>query len=204
MESLKLEQENTQKLLVEKIKLEAKILEKQGEGVENGQKTDLEGVTKENVELKSQIAKSNYRVNHLLSYITELEKDVEKEKTGQKKLEYRTLHLLRHIEDLSSHPISHHSVVKPEHAERKVESTGDRKITNTGERIIQLYWYYGGSKVKIAGDFTNWDLVDITETFHLSPGIYHYKFNVDGRWCYDMVKPTCDDGYSGFNNVLLV
>jgi hypothetical protein len=81
--------------------------------------------------------------------------------------------------------------------QKKPKSTSSDSTTN-----VTFHWPYGGKKIFIAGTFTHWDQIDIKETFNLSPGTYEYKFNVDGRWCYDMSKPVRDDGFSGFNNVI--
>uniref|UniRef100_A0A6B2LC84 AMP-activated protein kinase glycogen-binding domain-containing protein n=2 Tax=Arcella intermedia TaxID=1963864 RepID=A0A6B2LC84_9EUKA len=41
-------------------------------------------------------------------------------------------------------------------------------------------------------------------SLYLQEGSYQYKFIVDGKWCYDILKPTQKDPLGNINNVLLV
>lgn len=57
------------------------------------------------------------------------------------------------------------------------------------------------NKVFLAGDFNNWDATakpmidrkgtgEFTVTLNLAPGVYQYKFVIDGKWGVD---PECPD-----------
>eukprot|EP01120_Amphizonella_sp_Union-15-10_P014724 TRINITY_DN724_c0_g1_i1.p1 TRINITY_DN724_c0_g1~~TRINITY_DN724_c0_g1_i1.p1 ORF type:complete len:399 (-),score=67.99 TRINITY_DN724_c0_g1_i1:156-1352(-) len=43
-----------------------------------------------------------------------------------------------------------------------------------------------------------------TSELFLSPGVYQYKFIIDGVWCYDPRKPIMDDGFGNINNFIRV
>jgi 1,4-alpha-glucan branching enzyme len=69
-------------------------------------------------------------------------------------------------------------------------------------------------RVYVAGTFNEWNGTDVAlekgedgvfrTTFKLPPGIYQYKFVVDGTWVEDPANPeTIDDGYGGVNSVLI-
>ncbi len=68
-------------------------------------------------------------------------------------------------------------------------------------RVKQIFSFKapGATSVMLAGDFTDWQRKPIslqkqpsgiwTTTVSLSPGTYHYRFLVDGRWQDD---PECN------------
>ena len=67
------------------------------------------------------------------------------------------------------------------------------------KRVTVRFQAKPGSNVSVAGSFNNWDPAanplkdkdgtgEYSLTFLLAPGIYEYKFVVDGTWCVD---PDC-------------
>jgi 5'-AMP-activated protein kinase, regulatory beta subunit len=70
----------------------------------------------------------------------------------------------------------------------------------------------GGSHVEVEGSFDNWTSrtplqkngADFTIVKLLSPGVYQYKFIVDGEWQYDPSQPAMYDERSNVNNVIEV
>jgi hypothetical protein len=77
---------------------------------------------------------------------------------------------------------------------------------------ITLTWSYQAENVFITGTFVNWNsMIKMTKIDNvfivnicISHGIHQYKFIVDGKWCYDILKPTIDDNYGGKNNLINV
>lgn len=67
---------------------------------------------------------------------------------------------------------------------------------------FRFEWPYEGKKVFVAGDFNNWQLSPITTEFELKNKYYEYIFFVDGKWCYDICKPSVSNIYGGKNNLL--
>lgn len=71
------------------------------------------------------------------------------------------------------------------------------------------------SKVYIAGDFNEWNTL-VHELIHdgegifqikieLEPGIYEYKFHIDGNWCADSENPNFRPNYLGtLNSVIII
>jgi hypothetical protein len=66
---------------------------------------------------------------------------------------------------------------------------------------VEISWTYTYdifTKVKIAGDFTNWKLINMKRdgsqvykiTVNLEPGVYVYRFNVGGVWKHDVKQPS--------------
>jgi 5'-AMP-activated protein kinase, regulatory beta subunit len=70
----------------------------------------------------------------------------------------------------------------------------------------------GGNHVEVEGSFDNWTSrtplqkngADFTIVKLLSPGVYQYKFIVDGEWQYDPSQPAMYDERSNVNNVIEV
>ncbi|KDD72719.1 hypothetical protein H632_c2978p0, partial [Helicosporidium sp. ATCC 50920] len=75
-----------------------------------------------------------------------------------------------------------------------------------------LTWTYGGSRVQLEGSFDNWTQRhelqpsgrDFTLVKLLAPGVYQYKFVVDGQWRHDPNLPCVFDEEGNVNNVLEV
>jgi len=73
----------------------------------------------------------------------------------------------------------------------------------------------GASRVELAGDFNHWaDNVSMNDDDEdgiwvaiasLDPGVYQYKFVIDGEWMTDPENPvSVDDSHSGKNSVVVV
>jgi 5'-AMP-activated protein kinase regulatory beta subunit len=70
----------------------------------------------------------------------------------------------------------------------------------------------GGNHVEVEGSFDNWTVRtalqktgnDFTIVKLLSPGVYQYKFIVDGEWRYDPGQPAMYDLNNNVNNVVEV
>ena len=88
-----------------------------------------------------------------------------------------------------------------------------------GDTLFTYQAAPGVSEVFVSGSFNNWakdaasaDAMSDPDgdnlwsvVIHLSPGIYPYKFVVDGDWIMDPANPNqADDGYGGFNSVITV
>jgi hypothetical protein len=83
------------------------------------------------------------------------------------------------------------------------------------QRVI-LHWRYAGGRVEAAGDAVGgWNRqVPLgfnvqhrawrVQLWGLPPGMYAYKFLVDGQWCVDMGAPSQVDAWGNRNNVVLV
>jgi hypothetical protein len=85
---------------------------------------------------------------------------------------------------------------------------------DTGNVVFRLKGYFLNKKVILAGSFNNWDeeaiqmkkVNDGWEThMTLAPGVYEYKFIVDGKWMEDPAnKEKRHNQYGTFNSVLRV
>jgi len=80
---------------------------------------------------------------------------------------------------------------------------------------ITLYWNYAGKSVFVATSIDSWkshkmDLDDRkkvwskTMTVSYKTNIILYKFIVDNRWCYDVMKPTSKDPAGNINNIMYI
>jgi 5'-AMP-activated protein kinase regulatory beta subunit len=73
-------------------------------------------------------------------------------------------------------------------------------------------WAHGGAHVELEGSFDNWTQrhvmqrsgKDFTLVKLLPPGVYQYKFIVDGLWRHDPNLPSMYDDMGNINNVLEV
>jgi len=72
-------------------------------------------------------------------------------------------------------------------------------------------WPYNGHQVYFACSVNNWEPVEMKKKdgqfvheMVLLPGVYEYKFVVDGKWCYDIMAPLTNDGFGGKNNIARV
>jgi antitoxin component YwqK of YwqJK toxin-antitoxin module len=75
-------------------------------------------------------------------------------------------------------------------------------------------WPYKSLSVCVAGSFNNWENKitmiktesGIWTTFiSLLPGLYEYKFIIDGQhWYYDVTKPTINDNQGAHNNFIII
>lgn len=72
---------------------------------------------------------------------------------------------------------------------------------------VAFRWDYAGADIKVAGDFTCWVPTPMPgRELHvrLPPGMYAFKFVVDGVWMYDMRRPTVRDADGNTNNLVTV
>mmetsp|Transcript_1125 Transcript_1125/g.1995 ORF Transcript_1125/g.1995 Transcript_1125/m.1995 type:complete len:266 (+) Transcript_1125:402-1199(+) len=75
-----------------------------------------------------------------------------------------------------------------------------------------ITWSHGGNVVEVQGSFDNWSTrqplhrhgKDLTLVKMLLPGVYQYKFIVDGEWKYAPDQPAMYDEMGNVNNVLEV
>lgn len=75
-----------------------------------------------------------------------------------------------------------------------------------------IAWSLGGQHVELEGSFDNWTTrhvmqksgKDFSLVKLLPPGVYQYKFIVDGEWRYDPSLPLMYDNQGNVNNVLHV
>ncbi|XP_062225494.1 sucrose nonfermenting 4-like protein isoform X7 [Phragmites australis] len=78
--------------------------------------------------------------------------------------------------------------------------------------VLQRFsWPYGGRRASFCGSFTGWTecpmgLVgaEFQVVFDLPPGVYQYRFLVDGIWRCDETKPCVRDEYGVISNEVLV
>jgi 5'-AMP-activated protein kinase regulatory beta subunit len=77
---------------------------------------------------------------------------------------------------------------------------------------VVLAWSHGGAHVEVEGSWDNWTArqplrhtgKDWTIIKLLPPGVYQYKFIVDGEWRYDFNQPAMHDEMANVNNVVEV
>ncbi len=75
-----------------------------------------------------------------------------------------------------------------------------------------IVWCHGGNSVQLEGSFDNWTQrhvmqrsgKDFTLVKLLPPGVYQYKFIVDGQWRHDPNLPSMFDDQGNINNVVEV
>ena len=97
-----------------------------------------------------------------------------------------------------------------------------QNVSRTGPEIVEggvIFHFYdqGATRVNVVGDFNNWSpktdaMADEngdgewTLFYNLAPGVYQYKFVVDGRqWITDPRNPEkVSDGFDGENSVLRI
>jgi hypothetical protein len=80
----------------------------------------------------------------------------------------------------------------------------------------KIEWPYAGGRVEAAGEAVGgWDRSVPLEfnvrhkkwrlqLWGLPPGVYSYKFLVDGKWCTDVMAPSQMDAYGNTNNMCVV
>mmetsp|Transcript_8523 Transcript_8523/g.14632 ORF Transcript_8523/g.14632 Transcript_8523/m.14632 type:complete len:261 (-) Transcript_8523:724-1506(-) len=77
---------------------------------------------------------------------------------------------------------------------------------------VVIIWSHGGNHVEVEGSFDNWSTrqvlqrtgKDFTIVKLMPPGVYQYKFIVDGEWKYDPNQPAMFDEMGNVNNVIEV
>ena len=108
------------------------------------------------------------------------------------------------------------AAAKPPAAPAKAGAAGTGKAPEVGADGAHFYFAGSYRTVHLAGDFNGWsttaDPLQVGEdglwTIHkkLEPGVYAYKFVVDGStWKQDEANPeSVDDGFGGKNSVITV
>ncbi|KAK4758182.1 hypothetical protein SAY87_019483 [Trapa incisa] len=92
---------------------------------------------------------------------------------------------------------------------RQNDSPGIAQTYEEGIPTI-INWSHGGKEVTVEGSWDNWrsrktlqvSVKDHSILLVLPPGIYHYKFIVDGEWRYDPDQPHIDDEMGQTSNIL--
>ncbi|KAG1668826.1 hypothetical protein FOA52_004920 [Chlamydomonas sp. UWO 241] len=77
---------------------------------------------------------------------------------------------------------------------------------------VVIVWSHGGNHVEVEGSFDNWTTRQVLQRAGkestivklLPPGVYQYKFIVDGEWKYDPNQPAMFDEMGNVNNVIEV
>jgi 5'-AMP-activated protein kinase regulatory beta subunit len=101
--------------------------------------------------------------------------------------------------------------MQQQHAQQAIQA----EIQNEKKTIPVVFKYPTSPRDKeafLTGSFTNWkDMVpmvksdnDFVAILELPEGEHDYKFNIDGRWEYDLNEPSKDDGHNGRNNIVTV
>ncbi|MBT3287798.1 MAG: glycoside hydrolase [Victivallales bacterium] len=91
-----------------------------------------------------------------------------------------------------------------------------KKSTASRRRVTFVLRAAAGSKVFVGGTFNSWayQKKQLKETAEggvfkgvcmVAPGLYEYKFNVNGSWCVDPENPSfCQNEFGTLNSVLEV
>eukprot|EP00877_Chromochloris_zofingiensis_P004634 jgi/Chrzof1/14171/Cz08g28030.t1 len=77
---------------------------------------------------------------------------------------------------------------------------------------VVIVWSHGGNHAEVEGSWDNWSTrqplqrtgKDFTVIKLLPPGVYQYKFIVDGDWKYDPNQPAMYDEMNNVNNAIEV
>jgi hypothetical protein len=90
----------------------------------------------------------------------------------------------------------------------------EQKLALGKSSVFTLKGFKNARKVMLAGDFNDWNPVEIlmnktesgwTIPYILGPGNYQYKFVVDGKWITDPANPNViDDGKGNLNSFIVV
>jgi len=92
---------------------------------------------------------------------------------------------------------------------------GSQAIAQEGKLVKFVFSAIRADKISVAGTFNNWtpgvlnlkkDLVGVWRgSLHLKPGIYQYRFHVDGRWVNDpSARNTVPNEFGTLNTILEV
>mmetsp|Transcript_1204 Transcript_1204/g.3511 ORF Transcript_1204/g.3511 Transcript_1204/m.3511 type:complete len:212 (+) Transcript_1204:887-1522(+) len=90
------------------------------------------------------------------------------------------------------------------------KDTGFSEPAEPNKVPIVLSWLGGGTNVELQGSFDNWGSrqpMQLTSAGHtlvklLAPGVYQYKFIVDGEWRYAADQAAVLDEMGNVNNVV--
>ena len=86
---------------------------------------------------------------------------------------------------------------------------------NQNKRVTFQYYAPEARQVYLAGSFNEWDSGaralkqqqdgNWKAIMYLKPGVYEYRFIVDGKWQNDpLCSELCGNGFGGKNNILRV
>eukprot|EP00092_Neocalanus_flemingeri_P014959 GFUD01016155.1.p1 GENE.GFUD01016155.1~~GFUD01016155.1.p1 ORF type:complete len:197 (-),score=65.88 GFUD01016155.1:66-656(-) len=87
------------------------------------------------------------------------------------------------------------------------------KMKNQDDSGVEFTCAGAEKSVKVAGTFNDWKPQSLdynsdgdfwAKSFDIPPGVYYYKYVVDGEWMHDPSKETVDDAKGDFNNVIHV
>eukprot|EP00882_Tetradesmus_deserticola_P010062 GHRQ01010632.1.p1 GENE.GHRQ01010632.1~~GHRQ01010632.1.p1 ORF type:complete len:278 (+),score=82.35 GHRQ01010632.1:267-1100(+) len=119
-------------------------------------------------------------------------------------------------------PLTYSPQVQMEPIQKQDDSSGQRPATEfvgaagwpAQPKLVPVViaWSHGGEHVEVEGSFDNWSSRqplqrtgrDFTVIKLLPPGVYQYKFIVDGDWKYDPNQPAMFDEIGNVNNVIEV
>ncbi|WIA22722.1 hypothetical protein OEZ86_009682 [Tetradesmus obliquus] len=119
-------------------------------------------------------------------------------------------------------PLTYTPQVQMEPIQKQDDSSGQRPATEfvgaagwpAQPKLVPVViaWSHGGEHVEVEGSFDNWSTRqplqrtgrDFTVIKLLPPGVYQYKFIVDGDWKYDPNQPAMFDEIGNVNNVIEV
>lgn len=97
-------------------------------------------------------------------------------------------------------------------AQRMQQAYYETSLYGDSEKGVatMIAWSHGGAQVGVIGSWDNWQTRqqlqrsgrDFTLIKVLQPGVYQYKFWVDGQWRYDPNLPAVSDETNNVNNVL--
>eukprot|EP00274_Cyanoptyche_gloeocystis_P000509 CAMPEP_0196664280 /NCGR_PEP_ID=MMETSP1086-20130531/56505_1 /TAXON_ID=77921 /ORGANISM="Cyanoptyche gloeocystis , Strain SAG4.97" /LENGTH=153 /DNA_ID=CAMNT_0042000523 /DNA_START=54 /DNA_END=512 /DNA_ORIENTATION=+ len=87
-----------------------------------------------------------------------------------------------------------------------------KNISETTYVSATFTWTYGGRDALVTGSFNEWEIkVPLQHTGNgfytdipLKPGVYQYKYIVDGTWKFDPNRPITKDPHGNINNILQV
>ncbi|XP_062213075.1 sucrose nonfermenting 4-like protein [Phragmites australis] len=101
------------------------------------------------------------------------------------------------------------------HGADSAHDAGGVGVSSGGATVpTRFVWPYGGKRVFLSGSFTRWSehlpmspVEGCPTVFQaicsLSPGVYQYKFFVDGEWRHDERQPTITGDYGVVNTLYL-
>lgn len=103
----------------------------------------------------------------------------------------------------------------PKEAAKKATTAKKNNNASTTKRIIFSYFDPQAHQVLLAGDFNNWDMGNLSlkrkdsgewnASLNLRPGIYDYRFIVDGEWRDDPKSlERVPNPYGTFNNRITI
>ena len=100
------------------------------------------------------------------------------------------------------------------HANGGIDFGNNYMVSSSEQKTVPtvIVWSHGGNHVELEGSFDNWTTrhvmqksgKDFSLVKLLPPGVYQYKFIVDGQWRHDPNLTSMYDDQGNINNVLEV